>query len=333
MAVCPTFGQSDGLLYSLGQFRHWQVMANPKPILVAGPTASGKSALALALAEQLDGMIINADALQVYDHWQILSARPDAEEEARAPHALYGHVPASQSYSVGTWLRDLRTVRETAEDRGLRPIIIGGTGLYFAALTEGLAAIPPIPEAVRARGNAMREADGAAGFAAALADRDPASFAKLDQNNPARLQRAWEVLEATGVGLSSWQAQTGPASLELADTVPLCLNADRDWLADRIDRRFDAMMDGGVLDEVQGWRDLALPRSLPAARALGAAELLDHLAGKLDLETAVSLAKTATRQFAKRQRTWFRSRMAHWNQIDLSEDHPVDRALRLAQHD
>jgi len=302
-------------------------MAHNSPILIAGPTASGKSALALTLARRHNGLVVNADALQVYDHWQVLTARPSPEEEAAAPHALYGHVPAREAYSVGRWLRDITAQRQYAQAQKLRPIIIGGTGLYFTALTEGLAPIPDIPAGIRARGDAMRASDGIEAFARDLMDRDPVSWAKLDQKNPARLQRAWEVLEATGVGIAAWQAQTGPAALSVSDAVPLCLNADRDWLADRIERRFDMMLEGGAMDEVGRWRDAALPRSLPAARALGAAELLDHLAGRTTLEDAVSRAKAATRQFAKRQRSWFRNRMSNWHQVDLSSADATAQAL------
>lgn len=306
-------------------------MSNAKPILIAGPTASGKSALALALAGHLGGMVINADALQVYDHWRVLTARPSAEDEARAPHRLYGHVPVREAYSVGTWLRDLRAARQEAAAEGLRPIIIGGTGLYFSALTDGLAAIPPIPPEVRARGDALRARGGADAFAAVLADRDPQSWARLDRRNTARLQRAWEVLEATGRGITDWQAQTGPATLPLDDAVPLCLNTERDWLVDRIERRFAMMVEMGALDEVRGWRDRGLPGSLPAARALGAPELLAYLAGSMDLETACTQATIATRRFAKRQRTWFRNRMGDWHQLDVTAPDLVAEALMLAR--
>ena len=304
-------------------------MTVASPILIAGPTASGKSALALALASKCNGVIINADALQVYDHWHVLTARPSADDEAAAPHRLYGHVPAQETYSVGAWLRDLRKVQMEAENQGLRPIIIGGTGLYFSALTQGLASIPDVPPEIRARADMIFAREGAGGFARDLAERDPRSLERLDRNNPARLQRAWEVLEATGVGISAWQARTGPPLMELADTVPIVLDADRDWLANRIAARFDVMLDAGALDEVRRWQGRALPRSLPAARALGAPELLEFLDGKLTLDTAVEKAVTATRQFAKRQRTWFRNRMDGWHRIDLSAGDPLAAVLPL----
>lgn len=306
-------------------------MAALRPILIAGPTASGKSALALALAEVLGGLIINADALQVYDHWQILTARPDASETARVPHALYGHVPATLAYSVGAWLRELAPILDEARQDGLRPIIIGGTGLYFSALTKGLAEIPAIDPDVRSRGNALRKAASLSVMSDALAKNDPASWAGIDQKNPARVQRAWEVLESTGTGLAAWQSRTGPPLLAEADCVPICLHADRDWLAERINRRFDAMVAQGAIEEVRAWRDKGLKTSLPAFRALGAEELMEHLAGTRTLEDARTKAKIATHQFAKRQRTWFRNRMKSWAHIDLQTGNTIEAALKLVQ--
>lgn len=285
------------------------------PILIAGPTASGKSALALALADLTNGMIINADALQVYGLWQVLTARPSAEEEAQAPHRLYGHVHPTTAYSVGAWLRDLDATLKEAQDLGLRPIIIGGTGLYFGALTEGLAEIPPIPDDIRAKSNEMR-AQGAAAFAELKAS-DPTTWARIDTNNPARLQRAWEVLAATGRPISDWQDNTPPPRFPIANTIPICLDADTDWLNERIERRFDIMVEGGALEECRDWMKAGYAMDLPSAKALGAPELIAHLNGDLTLETALIEAKTATRRFAKRQRTWFRKRMSSWHHIPL----------------
>lgn len=304
-------------------------MTDHRPILIAGPTASGKSALALRLAAACDGIVINADALQVYGGWRILSARPSDEDEARAPHALYGHVAMDVAYSVGHWLRDLRRVLAAT---GQRPIIIGGTGLYFSALTEGLVDIPAIPAEVRLRGDALR-ARGAAALASALATRDPDILARIDTNNPARLQRAWEVHEATGRPLSHWQQATGPADLPLGQCVPLCLVPDVAWLNDRIARRFDQMLDMGAIDEVAAQRRAGLDMACPAARALGAAELMAYLGGEIDLDRARDLATIATRQFAKRQRTWFRTRMEEWGKITLDgstdADHLAARAMDI----
>ena len=272
------------------------------PVLIAGPTASGKSALAMALAARDGRVVVNADALQVYANWRILTARPTPADEAQAHHALYGHVARETTYSVGQWLRDLAPLLS-------RPVVIvGGTGLYFTALTEGLADIPPTPAPTRAEANRRLAAEGPA---ALLAELDPATAARIDRRNPARIQRAWEVLQATGRGLAAWQDETAPPLLPLKSAEPLLLFPETDWLNARIDRRFDAMIASGALDEARA----ELPRwqpDLPSSRAIGAPELIAHLQGSLTLAEAVAAAKTASRQYAKRQRTWFRSRMGEW---------------------
>lgn len=279
------------------------------PVLIAGPTASGKSGLALELALRQGGVIVNADALQVYDCWRELTARPSAADEALVPHRLYGHVGRDQDYSVGHWLREVAQVLAS----GARPIIVGGTGLYFTALTAGLAAIPTIPALVRAEGDARRRAGDVAGM---LAELDPATSAAIDRQNPARVQRAWEVLRATGRGLVGWQAATGPALLPLARAQALVLRPDPAWLGARIDARFDAMMAAGALDEVRAVLPDWQP-DRPSARAIGARELVAHLRGEISRGQAVVLARIASRQYAKRQRTWFRSRMADWREVTL----------------
>ena len=281
------------------------------PVLIAGPTASGKSGLALKLAERQGGVIVNADALQVYACWRVLTARPSAADEALVPHRLYGHVGRDQDYSVGHWLREVAQV--LASDA--RPIIVGGTGLYFTALTAGLAAIPAIPTQVRAEGDARRRAGDVAGMLAGL---DPATRAAIDRQNPARVQRAWEVLRATGRGLADWQAATGPALLPLARAQALVLAPDPAWLGARIDARFDAMMAAGALDEVRAQLPHWNPAQ-PSARAIGARELVAYLRGEIGRDHAVALARIASRQYAKRQRTWFRSRMAGWPAVALPE--------------
>lgn len=276
------------------------------PVLIAGPTASGKSALAMELAARDGRVIVNADALQVYACWRVLTARPDRNEEAALPHALYGHVPCDGTYSVGHWLR------EVAPLLGRPVVIVGGTGLYFRALTEGLAEIPAIPPEVRRAGDALCAADPAA-MVAAL---DPPTAARIDLANMARVQRAWEVLQATGRGLADWQAATPAPLLARGSAEALVLRPQTDWLNARIDRRFDAMMAAGALDEVAA----VLPRwapDHPSARAIGAPELVAHLKGTLSLPEAIAAAKLASRQYAKRQRTWFRSRMRDWQEIAL----------------
>jgi tRNA dimethylallyltransferase len=270
------------------------------PVLIAGPTASGKSALALALAETQGGVIVNADASQVYSCWRVISARPSIEEEMRAKHLLYGHISADQPYSVGHWLRELNEILQ----QGIRPIIVGGTGLYFGALTQGLADIPATPDAVRAEANQMtREA--------MLAQLDQQTAARLDLNNPMRVQRAWEVLSATGRGLADWQANTPPPMLPLSACTAIAVDADKDWLNKRIIQRFDQMLDQGALDEVAAVRPEYDP-ALPAHRAIGVPELMAYLEGRTDLDTARESAIIATRRYAKRQRTWLRNNTQAW---------------------
>nr|WP_245398675.1 tRNA (adenosine(37)-N6)-dimethylallyltransferase MiaA [Oceaniglobus trochenteri] len=279
--------------------------------MIAGPTASGKSALALAIAETAGGVIVNADALQVFGNWRVLTARPDDGDLARAPHALYGHVPGDAPYSTGHWLRDVAGL-----PGGARPIIVGGTGLYFAALTEGLAEIPPTPSEVRALADARLAQDGAP---ALLAELDAATAARIDRLNPARIQRAWEVQQTTGRGLAAWQDETPPPLMPPETCLPVVIDAPPEWLSPRIERRFDMMLDQGALNEARanlpGW-----DARRPASRAIGAPELIAHLRGDITLDEARSRAIVATRQYAKRQRTWFRKRMRAWHHIVAGAD-------------
>ncbi len=286
-------------------------LAPDRPVLIAGPTASGKSGLALAIARAAGGVIVNADALQVFANWRILTARPTVSEEEVAPHRLYGHVPGDREYSVGHWLRDLAPILTG----GLRPIIVGGTGLYFSALTEGLADIPLTPPEIRAEGERLLADHGTDVLIAAL-DADTRS--RIDLLNPARVARAWEVQRTTGRGLAAWQDDTPPPLLPLADTLPLALDPPRDWLRDRIARRFDAMLAQGALEEARanlaGWSP-----TLPSAKAIGARELIAHLNGEMTLEAARDAAIVASQQYAKRQRTWFRSRMSGWTRVPIPQ--------------
>ncbi|MBO9449433.1 tRNA (adenosine(37)-N6)-dimethylallyltransferase MiaA [Tropicibacter sp. R16_0] len=274
-----------------------------RPILIAGPTASGKSALALEIAAQHGGVIINADASQIYDCWRIITACPSAEEEAQAPHRLYRHIPYDAHYSAGHWLREVTPYLTGPE----RPIIVGGTGLYFNTLIQGMAQIPATPPEVRERADQMTRES-------LLAELDLETTARIDTLNRARVQRAWEVLTATGRPLAAWQDETPPPLLPLEQTVPVVFDVDKDWLNDRIARRFDLMLDMGALDEVEAMRDRYDP-TLPSCKAIGVPELMAYLTGDMTLDEARERATIATRQFAKRQRTWFRARMKDWIRI------------------
>ena len=280
-------------------------VSRTKAVLIAGPTAAGKSRLAMDLAARDGRVIVNADALQVHADWRILTARPSVAEETALPHALYGHVTRGTDYSVGHWLREVKPLLAGPV------VIVGGTGLYLTALTKGLAPIPAISPQVRAEADALL-AEG--GLAALLAGVDAATVAGIDRANPARVQRAWEVLRATGRGLADWQAQATIPLLPLDGAEALLVMPDRDALVLRIERRFDTMMDAGALDEVCAALPHWQPRA-PWARAIGAPELVAHLRGTLTLAQATEAAKAATRQYAKRQRTWFRGRMAEWRRV------------------
>ncbi|APG46837.1 tRNA (adenosine(37)-N6)-dimethylallyltransferase MiaA [Phaeobacter porticola] len=273
-----------------------------RPVLIAGPTASGKSALALQIARTQGGVIVNADASQVYDCWQVITARPAPEEEAQAPHLLYGHHPYDAEYSVGHWLREVLPLLK----QGPRPIIVGGTGLYFSALTQGLAEIPATPAEIRCDADRLSLEE--------MRDvLDPATAAKIDLQNRARVQRAYEVLTTTGRGLADWQANTPPPPLPIAECTAIVFDTDKDWLEGRIRRRFDAMMTAGAMDEIAAMQDRYDP-ALPSCRAIGVPELMAHYQGQISEDDARERASISTRQFAKRQRTWFRARMKDWIQ-------------------
>jgi tRNA dimethylallyltransferase len=277
-----------------------------RALLIAGPTASGKSALALETAERLNGVIVNADALQVYADLRLLSARPTPEEEARVPHRLYGHVGADQPYSVAAWLAEARREMDAAWEQGRLPIVTGGTGLYFRALELGLAPVPEIPEDVRGH---WRSFPG--DLHAELLSRDPAMAAKLLPSDRQRLARALEVVDATGRSLLDWQRDgQSQAPLQGVTLERIFIDLPRDVLYARAEARFDAMLAAGALDEA---RPLAhLDPVLPVMKAIGLPELVAHLNGQMTLDEATIRAKTATRNFIKRQLTWWRSQMGHW---------------------
>lgn len=278
-------------------------------VLVGGPTASGKSALALALTEALDGVVINADSMQVYRDLAILTARPGPDDLARAPHRLYGVLPAAVPCSAARWRDRALAAIADALAAGRTPVVVGGTGLYLRALVEGIAAIPPVPPAVRAAAEARLAAIGGAAFRAELAERDPDTAARLADNDRQRLVRAREVVEATGRPISAWRRgrTLAPPPGLVFDVVALL--PPRAALYAACDGRFDAMMAAGAVDEVAALDAQGLDPSLPAMKALGVPELRRFVRGALDRAAAVERAKTATRRYAKRQTTWFRHQL------------------------
>lgn len=284
-------------------------MSEPATILIAGPTASGKSALALALAEQHGGAVINADSMQVYRDLSIITARPTAEEEGRAPHRLYGHVDAAVNYSVGRWCTEADAALAEARREGRAAIVVGGTGLYFSTLTRGLAAVPPIPAQIRDEVRGRLANEGVAALHAELTRRDPAAAARLRPGDRARVTRALEVVLATGRSLLQWHEDNMPARLDAARAAKIFLMPERDALLRRIDARFDAMMAAGALEEVRALAARHLDPTLPAMKAHGVPWLIRHLAGAIALAEAVEGAKRDTRQYTKRQATWFRNQL------------------------
>ena len=286
--------------------------SGPKAVLICGPTASGKSSLAIEIAERNDGVVINADAMQVYSCWKILTARPTRQDEARVPHLLFGHVDKTTRYSVGSWLQDIRRVLES--NKGGTPVIVGGTGLYFAALTTGLAPVPEIPEEVRSESTRIQSAGTLDGMIDELRSHDPDAVRNLDLNNAARIVRAWEVLRASGRSLSYWQALSTRPLLPLEDVEPILLWPDTGQTAVRIERRLHGMIADGVVEECRKLLEDWDP-TLPYSKALGAREFRAHLEDGVNLKDTIARVSTVTRQFAKRQRTWFRSRMSEWRRM------------------
>ena len=295
-------------------------------VLIAGATASGKSAAAVELAEALGGVVINADSMQVYREVRVLSARPPEADMARAPHLLYGHVGARERYSVGRYQTD--AIAALAEVRAMKrlPIFVGGTGLYFAALTDGLVDIPAIPADIREEARNKLDVLGVAGLHAALAARDPETAAQLRPSDPQRVLRAWEVLEATGRPLISWQRQASAPVLRGLSTARFVLDVPRYELRERIRIRFEAMLQAGARAEAVALQ--GLDPMLPAAKILGLRELWALEKSQMSQEDAIAAAVTATRQFAKRQVTWFRHRMADWQWLEISDNGNFMSAMR-----
>jgi tRNA dimethylallyltransferase len=299
-----------------------------RAVLIAGPTASGKSALALAVAERLGGVIINTDSMQVYRDLAIITARPGAADAARAGHLLYGHVDAAENYSVGRFVADAAAALIQARTQSRVPVFAGGSGLYFKALTRGLAAIPPVDAAIRTAIRARLEAGGVAALHVELARRDPATAARLNPADRIRIARALEVFEATGRAISDWHRDGLPPLLEPAHVAKVFLAPERAALYRRIDARFDAMLAAGALEEVRALHARRLDPLLPAMKAHGVPWLIRHLEGEMPLAAAAEAGKRDTRHYAKRQFTWFRHQLADWPRVD--PDAAFDIVMRAA---
>lgn len=294
-------------------------------VLIAGPTASGKSALALELAESLGGTIVNADSMQVYRDLRVVTARPTPEDEARAPHKLYGFVDAAENYSVGRWCRDVgETLKEIVNQQRV-PILVGGTGLYFKALTTGLAAVPSIPEDIRAEVRGRLQREGAPALHAELVQLDPATARRVTINDRSRISRALEVVMATGRPLSDWHREGLPPLIDPDRGAKIFVTCDREELIRRIEARFIAMTKSGALEEVQRLAGRKLEPTLPAMKAHSVPWLIRHLNGEISREEAVAGAVMDTRRYAKRQLTWFRNQMKNWTWASPKEAFSIVR--------
>ena len=281
-----------------------------RPILIAGQTASGKSHFAFEIAEKIGGTIINADAIQVFNNWRILTARPSVEDEAKIKHKLYGHVYGDTDYSVGTWIKDIKEILPNYS----KPIIVGGTGLYFSALTEGLVDIPEIPKTIRLEAKSRISENGLESLAKEI---DKETALNIDLNNPRRVQRAWEVLMSTGRGLNSWHHEKPKPILNLKQCKAILVDGEVSSINARITKRFDQMMEQGLIQEgennLENWNE-----SFPSSKAIGARELMAYLKNKITVDELKDQILIATRQYAKRQRTWFRSKMKTWEKYIIN---------------
>jgi tRNA dimethylallyltransferase len=294
-------------------------------ILIAGPTASGKSALAMAVAERLGGVVINADSMQVYRDLRIITARPTTDEEQRVPHRLFGHVDAAENYSAGRYVADAaRILSQLPPDA--TAIFAGGTGLYFKALMSGLAAIPPVDPAIRAGLRTRLEAEGVEALYAELGAGDPVAAGRIMPRDRSRILRALEVLRATGRPISEWHSEGLPPAIDPNRALKIFLHPERGELKRRIEGRFDAMLNRGALEEVRALDARNLPETLPAMKAHGVPWLRQHFQGQISLERAAEGAVMDTRRYAKRQVTWFRNQMPGWTWARPEEGEAVIRA-------
>jgi tRNA dimethylallyltransferase len=290
-----------------------------KAVLIAGPTASGKSALAIALAQKTGGIVINADSMQVYRDLRVITARPTVDEEAAVPHRLYGRVDAAVNFSAGSWVADAAKVLAEARAQNHLPVFVGGSGLYFKALTRGLSAVPPIPPEIRDGVRARLERDGVEALHAELRQRDPASAERLKPRDRTRIARALEVVEATGRSLTDWHREGLPPLLPPGEFSALFLSPDREQLYSRIDARFDAMLKAGALEEVASLAARNLDPLLPAMKAHGVPALIRHLKGEITLDEAAAIGRADTRHYAKRQFTWFRHQLPEFEWVKPEE--------------
>ncbi len=290
---------------------------NNDAILITGPTASGKSALALEFARRHNGVVINADSMQVYDTLRVVTARPSVTEMGDVPHALYGHVAAARSYSTGDWLREIERLLAELQSEGRMPVIVGGTGLYFKALTGGLSDMPAIPDALRTEIRQRLETEGPQVLHAELSALDPPMAQRLNPGDGQRIVRALEVYRATGRSIAAFQEQSGPMLVDPDRARKLVVLPDRTVLHKRINGRFAQMMEEGAIEEVEALLSLDLKPEMPVMKAIGVSQIADMLAGRISREEVIDRASAATRQYAKRQMTWFRNQMDEtWERVD-----------------
>jgi tRNA dimethylallyltransferase len=294
-------------------------MTAQRIIVIGGPTASGKSAVAMELARALNGAVINADSMQVYAELPILTAQPDAAARAAIPHRLYGVLPAAEICSAARWADMAWAAVDEVVREGMQPIVAGGTGLYIQAMMRGLAPVPEIPAEIRAEARKLLGQLGPEAFHARLTGRDPAGAARLRATDPQRLARAWEVLEATGRSLVDWQAE-GATARQDVEFLPFVLDPNREALYEAINSRFAQMVQGGALEEVRALSRMDLPAQAPALKALGVQELLSHLTGDIDLAAAIAAGQQSSRRYAKRQMTWFRNQLSEANFLSIQHD-------------
>ena len=286
-------------------------------ILIAGPTASGKSSIAVELAKKINGAVINVDSMQVYKELRVITARPDKSSTEGVPHFLYGHVGIKSPYSVAQWLDDVKQVLENCKEQGLVPVLVGGTGLYFKGLLDGISEIPPIDPSIREKLRTSNKSDDE--LYSILLRVDPESAARIELTDRQRVLRALEVFESSGNTLGYWQQKKSNPLLDNKKCVRVTLCSQRDWLKGRIDRRFDEMIKSGAIDEVRFVVDQKLPEDNTASKAIGLRPLQAYVRGELELADAIKKCKIETHQYAKRQETWFRNQMKDWIQLNSEE--------------